>query len=168
MLNTNQVKPHLSKYWCIPKANDSRFVANMEDVLGIYKREYNPQIPVICMDEKPIQLLGEARERIAAKPLRLDPDTNLPKLGEVEKLDSEYVRLGTASIFIFTEPLGGWRHVEALQNRKKGDFAYMVHMISEKYYSHVEKIIMICDNLNTVRQEVAEYIAGNGHPIHSG
>jgi hypothetical protein len=149
MLNTNQVKPHLSKYWCIPKANDSRFVANMEDVLGIYKREYNPKIPVICMDEKPIQLLGEARERIAAKPLRLDPDTNLPKPGEVEKLDSEYVRKGTASIFIFTEPLRGWRHVEALSSRKKGDFARMVYMISENHYPDVEKIILVADNLNT-------------------
>jgi len=149
MLNTNQVKPHLSKYWCIPKANDSSFVANREDIPGIYKREYNPKIPVICMDEKPIQLLGEVRERIAAKPLRLDPDTNIPKPGDVEKLDAEYVRKGTASIFIFTEPLGGWRHVKALQTRKKGDFAYMVHLVSEKYYSHVEKIIMIADNLNT-------------------
>ena len=149
MLNTNQVKPHLSKYWCIPKANDSGFVACMEDVLGIYKREYNPQIPVICMDEKPIQLLGEARGRIAAKPLRTDPDTGLPKPGEVEKLDSEYVRFGTASIFIFTEPLGGWRHVVALPSRKKGDFAYMVRLVSEKYYPHVNKIILVADNLNT-------------------
>ena len=149
MLNTNQVKPHLNKYWCIPKANDSRFVANMEDVLGIYKREYNPKMPVICMDEKPIQLLGEVRERIAAKPLRLDPDTKLPKPGEVEKLDSEYVRKGTASIFIFTEPLRGWRHVEALSSRKKGDFARLVYMISEKHYPDVEKIIFVADNLNT-------------------
>jgi transposase len=59
MLNTNQVKPHLSQYWCIPKDNDARFVANMENILGIYKRPYNPEIPVLCMDEKPIQLLGE-------------------------------------------------------------------------------------------------------------
>jgi len=149
MLNTNQVKPHLSKYWCIPKVNDSSFVANMEDILGIYKREYNPQMPVICMDEKPIQLLGETRERITAKPLRLDSDTGLPLPGTVEKIDSEYVRLGTASIFIFTEPLGGWRHVVALKSRKKGDFAYMVRLVSERYYPHVDKIILVADNLNT-------------------
>jgi transposase len=149
MLNTNEVKPHLSKYWCIPKENDAHFVANMEDVIGIYHRPYNPKVPVICMDEKPIQLLGEARERIAAKPLRLDPDTGLPKPGEVEKLDSEYVRMGTASIFMFTEPLGGWRHTVARSSRKKGDFAFMVRHISENHYPHVEKIILIGDNLNT-------------------
>ena len=64
MLNTNEVKPHLSKYWCIPKENDAHFVAHMEDVLGIYQRPYNPNIPVLCMDEKPVQLLDETVERV--------------------------------------------------------------------------------------------------------
>lgn len=149
MLNTNQVKPHLSKYWCIPKENDADFVLHMEDVLGIYKREYNPKIPVICMDEKPIQLLDEIRERISAEPLRTDPDTKLPKPGKVEKIDSEYVRCGTASIFMFTEPLGGWRHTAALKSRKKGDFALMMRQISDEYYPDVDKIILVADNLNT-------------------
>jgi transposase len=149
MLNTNQVKPHLSKYWCIPKENDADFVLHMEDVLGIYKREYNPKIPVVCMDEKPIQLLDEIRERISAKPLRTDPDTGLPKPGDVEKIDSEYIRCGTASIFMFTEPLGGWRHTVALKSRKKGDFALMMRKISEEYYPEADKIILIADNLNT-------------------
>ena len=130
MLNTNQVKPHLSKYWCIPKANDAGFVANMENVLGIYKREYNPELPVICMDEKPIQLLGEVRDRINAKPLRKDPDTGIPKPGELQKIDYEYSRKGTASIFMFTEPLKGWRHVFTLPSRTKGDFANMVRRVS--------------------------------------
>jgi transposase len=149
MLNTNQVKPHLSKYWCIPKENDAYFVTCMEDILGIYKREYNPRMPVICMDEKPVQLLDEIRERISAKPLRIDEDTGLPKPGEIEKIDAEYVRCGTASIFMFTEPLGGWRHVTALKTRKKGDFALLMREISEKYYPDVEKIILVADNLNT-------------------
>ena len=74
MLNTNEVKPHLSKYWCVPKENDAHFVAHMEDVLGIYQRPYNPNIPVICMDEKPLQLLDEVYERVSAKPFRTDPD----------------------------------------------------------------------------------------------
>ena len=149
MLNTNQVKPHLSKYWCIPKGSDADFVMHMEDVLGVYKRPYDSEIPVICMDEKPIQLLDETRERISAKPLRLDPDTGLPKPGEVEKLDSEYVRCGTASIFMFTEPLGGWRHVVAREQRTKGDYAHMMKRISDKYYPNVKKIIVVSDNLNT-------------------
>lgn len=149
MLNSNQVKPHLSEYWCIPKENDASFVANMEDVLGIYKRAYNPKIPVICMDEKPVQLLDEIRNRISAKPLHIDADTGLPKPGRTEKIDSEYVRCGTASIFMFTEPLGGWRHVAALKSRKKGDFACMMRKIAETNYPDVEKVILIADNLNT-------------------
>lgn len=149
MLNTNQVKPHLSKYWCTPKERDAEFVLNMEDVLSIYKREYNPQIPVICMDEKPVQLLDEIRERVAAKPLSSDPETGLPKPGTVEKIDSEYVRCGTASIFMFTEPLGGWRHTIALKTRKKCDFALLMREVSERYYPDVDKILLIADNLNT-------------------
>jgi len=149
MLNTNEVKPHLSKYWCIPKEGNADFVMHMEDVLSVYKRPYNPDIPVICMDEKPIQLLADARDRIAAKPLRLDPDTEIVKHGEVEKVDSEYVRHGTASIFMFTEPLGKWRHVVARERRTKGDYAYMMKLISDKFYPTVEKIIAVSDNLNT-------------------
>jgi hypothetical protein len=149
MLNTNQVKPHLSKYWCIPKENDAAFVTNMEDVLGIYQKPYNPHVPVVCMDEKPVQLLDEIRNRINAKPIRYDPDAGLPKPGEVEKIDSEYIRCGTASIFMFTEPLGGWRHVMALETRKKGDFAQMMRNIHEQYYPDVEQITLVADNLNT-------------------
>ena len=149
VLNTNQVKPHLSEYWCTPKERDSEFVLNMEDVLGIYQRDYDPRIPVICMDEKPIQLLDEIRDRVSAQPLTVDPDTGITKPGKVKKIDSEYVRCGTASIFMFTEPLGGWRHTVALKTRKKGDFALMMRKISESYYPDVDKIIAVADNLNT-------------------
>jgi len=149
MLNTNEVKPHLSKYWCIPKENDSHFVAAMEDVLGIYQKEYNPKIPVLCMDEKPIQLLDEIIARVSAKPLRTDPDTGLVKPGELEKIDYQYERCGTASIFIFCEPLAGWRYVRALERRTKGDFAMMLAEISETFYPDIERILLISDNLNT-------------------
>jgi len=149
MLNSNEVKPHLSKYWCIPKENDAHFVANMEDVLGIYQRAYNPKIPVVCMDEKPIQLLDEIRERVSAKPLRTDPDTGLVKHGELEKIDYQYERCGVASIFVFCEPLAGWRYVKALNTRTKCDFAMMIKKISDTFYPDVDKIILIADNLNT-------------------
>ena len=121
----------------------------MEDVLGIYKRAYNPNIPVICMDEKPVQLLGEIRERISAKPLRIDPDTGVEIPGSCEKIDSQYERCGTASIFMFCEPLGGWRHTVALKTLKKGDFAVMMNEVSQIYYPNVDKIILVADNLNT-------------------
>jgi len=149
MLNTNEVKPHLSKYWCIPKENDAHFVAHMEDVLGIYQRPYNPRFPVICMDEKPVQLLDEIRERVNAKPLRTDPDTGLIKHGELEKIDYQYERCGVASIFVFCEPLGGWRYLESLPTRKKGDFAMMTKKVTERFCPDAEKIIFVSDNLNT-------------------
>ena len=149
MLNTNEVKPHLSKYWCVPKENDAHFVAHMEDVLGIYQREYNPKFPVICMDEKPIQLLDEIRERVNAKPLRTDPDTGLIKCGELEKIDYQYERCGVASIFVFCEPLKGWRYMEALPTRKKGDFAMMTKKVTDRFCPDAESVIFISDNLNT-------------------
>jgi len=149
LLNTNEVKPHLSEYWCTPKERDASFVMNMEDVLGIYKLDYNPRIPVICMDEKPVQLLDEIRERVTAKPLHIDPDTNVIMRGQVEKIDSEYIRCGTASIFMFTEPLGGWRHTVAMNTRKMGDFALLMKEVSDVYYNDVDKIILVADNLST-------------------
>jgi len=149
LLNTNEVKPHLSEYWCIPKENDADFVACMEDVLGIYQLPYNPKVPVLCMDEKPIQFLDETRKRIEAKPLRVDPETDLPKPGTVEKIDSEYVRCGHGSIFIFTEPLAGWRRVMARQTRTKGDFAFLMHQLYQERYSCSDKVLLISDNLNT-------------------
>ena len=100
LLNSNEVKPHLSKYYCIPKENDAHFVAHMEDVIRIYHREYNPRVPVLCMDEKPVQLLDDIYERINAKPLRIDPDTGLVKHGELEKIDFQYERCGVSSIFV--------------------------------------------------------------------
>jgi len=149
MLNTNQVKPHIGEYWCIPKENDASFVANMEDILGIYQRKYNPLIPVICMDEKPVQFLDETRKRIKAKPLRIDPETNLEKQGSNEKIDSEYIRCGHGSIFVFTEPLVGWRYIVARETRKKHDFAYLVKQILEEHCHKAEKVILVSDNLNT-------------------
>lgn len=114
LLNSNELEPHLSKYWCISKQNDSAFVASMGDILGIYQPPYRGETPVVCMDEKPLQLLGEIREWISAVPIHMDPDTQLPKPRYCEKIDSEYIRCGTASIFMFTESLGGWRHASAL------------------------------------------------------
>jgi hypothetical protein len=179
MLNTNEVKPHLSNYWCIPKENDAAFVANMEDVLGIYQRTYDQKIPVLCMDEKPIQFLEETRKRIEAKPLRIGPETSLPKLGKNKKIDSEYVRCGHGSIFIFTEPLAGWRHVIARETRTKGDFAFLMRQILRERYSDVDKIILIADNLNThskasfyeafpvhIAYELAQILEFHYTPVH--
>jgi hypothetical protein len=109
----------------------------MDDVLAVYARPYDRQKPVVCMDEKPYQLLEHARESL---PLRS---------GSVEKVDSEYVRNGTCSIFIFTEPLAGWREAEALPRRTKSDWAGKAKWLLDEHYPDVEKVVLVMDNLNT-------------------
>lgn len=127
----------MKAYWCIPPEQNATFVAAMEDVLEVYSRPYNPARPVICMDEKPYQLLGEVRNPIPAEP------------GAVEKVDSEYKREGTCSIFIFTEPLAGWRYTEALERRTKIDWAHRVKWVLDRQYPDAEKVVLVMDNLNT-------------------
>ena len=127
----------MKAYWCIPPEQNAAFVAAMEDVLEVYSRPYNSTKPVVCMDEKPYQLLDEVRESIPSKP------------GDVEKVDSEYKREGTCSIFIFTEPLAGWRYAKALKRRTKIDWAHQVKWVLDSQYPNAEKVILVMDNLNT-------------------
>ena len=123
--------------WCIPPEQNSAFVAAMEDVLSVYARPYDQQKPVVCMDEKPYQLLDHVREPLPAQP------------GFTEKIDNEYKRNGTCSIFIFTEPLAGWREAEALLRRTKLDWAHKVKWLLDEQYPDVEKVVLVMDNLNT-------------------
>lgn len=109
----------------------------MEDILEVYTRPYDESIPVVCMDEKPYQLLDEQRNPIPMKP------------GQVKKIDNEYVRNGTCSIFIFTEPLRGWRYTYASERRTKKDWAEQVRVLLEEHYPDVPKICLVMDNLNT-------------------
>jgi hypothetical protein len=109
----------------------------MEDVLTVYGRPYAEQYPVVCMDEKPYQLLEEVREPLPVKP------------GHTEKVDNEYRRNGTCSIFMFTEPLGGWRHTEALPQRTKKDWAHKIQWLVDTQYPDAKKVVLVMDNLNT-------------------
>ena len=105
--------------------------------MEVYSRPYNPARPVVCMDEKPCQLLDETRDSIPAKP------------GSVRKIDSEYKREGTCSIFIFTEPLAAWRYAKALERRTKIDWAGQVKWVLDNKYPDAEKVVLVADNLNT-------------------
>lgn len=127
----------MKKCWCIPPNENGAFVANMEDVLDVYHRPYNENCPVVCMDEKPYQLLGESRE-----PLPM-------KAGEINRYDNEYVRNGTCSIFMFTEPLRGKRNVSVLQRRTKKDWALQIEELLEVHYPDAAKVCLVMDNLNT-------------------
>ena len=103
----------------IPPEADAEFTAHMEDVLETYKRPYDPQHPVVCMDEQPVQLVKETREPLAAT-------TEHP-----ERVDYEYERAGTAAVFLFCEPLSGWREAQARERRTKADWALEVAGLME-------------------------------------
>ena len=109
----------------------------MEDVLAVYARPYDPARPVVCMDEKPYQLLGHARDPIPATP------------GQDLKEDSEYVRRGTCSIFCWVEPLAGWRRVDAQPQRTRTDWAHQTERLLTLDYPDAEKVVLVMDNLNT-------------------
>lgn len=127
----------MRKCWVIPPKGNAAFVANMEDVLELYKRPYNPAIPVICMDEQPTQLIKETRMKIPIEP------------GKPERVDYEYERNGTAVNFMFTEPLAGWRKVNVRERKTSIDWAYEIKELLDEDYPEVEKVILVCDNLNT-------------------
>lgn len=109
----------------------------MEDILSVYHLEYEKDIPLICMDEQPVQLLDEKIAPIPAKP------------GRVQKEDFEYIRKGSVSIFLFTEPLKGWRHVQASEQRTRKDWAEQIHELLTVHYKDAKKIRLVMDNLNT-------------------
>lgn len=110
----------------------------MEDILEVYSRPLDEKRPVICMDEKPFQLLDEYLEPIP-----------MSEHNHREKYDCEYIRKGSCSIFMFTEPLGGWREAHALSRRTAVDWAHQVKWLIDEAYPDVEKIVLVMDNLNT-------------------
>jgi hypothetical protein len=125
------------KYWVIPPESDAEYVAQMETVLDLYAQPYDPDCPVICMDEQPVQLQKEVRPPL--------PET----LTHEARVDYEYERAGTASIFMFTEPLVGWRQVSVRDSRTKADWATEVAHLLEGRYAKAPKIHLVSDNLNT-------------------
>ena len=109
----------------------------MEDVLDVYERPYDPKIPVVCMDEKPYQLLGDVRESWAMRP------------GDKQKIDCEYKRNGTCSIFAFIEPKGGHHHISVRERRTANDWAEEIKYMVDEMFPEAEKIVLVMDNLNT-------------------
>lgn len=108
-------------------------------MLEAYTRRYDAQRPVVCMDEKSKQLVGEICKPIPARP------------GEVERCDYEYVRNGTANLFLMVEPLRGWRKVNVTTRRTKVDFAKQVKELADVHYADADRITLVMDNLNTHR-----------------
>ncbi len=131
------MKPWQKEQWCLPPEGDAEFVAAMEDVLEVYHRPFDPQRPLVCLDEASKQLIGEVAEPVPAEP------------GQPERIDYEYVRNGTANLFMISEPLTGWRHVEVTDRRTAVDFAEVVRALVEEVYPEAEKVVLVLDNLNT-------------------
>ena len=129
------MKPWKVKGWVIPPEQNAEFVANMENVLDIYKRPYSEEYPVVCMDESPKQLIGETRI------------TSRTKDG-IKLIDYEYSRKGVCNIFMANEPLVGKRIVKVTDRKTKRDWAEFIQDIAEKY-STAQKITLVMDNLNT-------------------
>jgi hypothetical protein len=124
--------------WCIPPAQDAAFVCQMEQVLEVYKRPYDPARPVVCMDEQPKQLISESRRPIPSAP------------GRPERVDYEYTREGTCTVWMFVEPLGGWRDVRVTETKTAVDWAEQVRrLVDDPRYAKAGRITLVCDNLNT-------------------
>lgn len=123
--------------WVIPPAQSGEFVAHMEDVLDVYQQPYDPQIPLVCMDEQPVQLIKEVRQPLPAEE------------GKPERYDYEYERNGTATIFLFTEPLRGVRLVSVRERKTAVDWAMEVQDLLEHRDPEADRIRLVCDNLNT-------------------
>jgi hypothetical protein len=127
----------LREQWCIPPEADAEFVCAMEDVLEVYHRPYDEKRPLVCLDEASKQLVGEAVQPLPAEP------------GQPERFDYEYVRNGTANLFMISEPLLGWRAVQVTERRTAKDFAEVVRWLAEEVHPEAEAVVLVLDNLNT-------------------
>jgi hypothetical protein len=126
----------LKKKWCIPTVG-AEFVWRMEDVLDLYAKPYDPKRPWVCFDEKMVQLIIETRHPLPMKP------------GKPERFDYEYKRNGTRNLFVFFQPLAGWRHVKVTERRTKIDFAHCMQYLVDVLFPEALVIGVVQDNLNT-------------------
>ena len=135
-LAENELKPWLKKMWCISAVNPE-FIARMEDVLDLYGQAPDELRPVVCFDETPRQLIGESRVPVTPKP------------GKPARFDYEYVRNGTANVFMFIDVHRSWRHAKVTDRRACGDFAECMRDLVDTHYPTAECIRVVLDNLST-------------------
>jgi len=125
--------------WCIPPQQNAAFVAQMEQVLQVYARPYDRSYPVVCMDEQPKQLIRQTREPIVTP------------TGE-KRIDHGYIREGVCNVWMFVEPLGGWRDVRVSERRTAVDWAQQIQaLVDGPRFVDAQRITVVCDNLNTHR-----------------
>jgi hypothetical protein len=127
----------LKEQWVLPPESNGGFVAAMDDVLDVYKRPYDAQQPVVCLDEASKQLVAEVNAPLPPEP------------GQPERVDYEYERRGTANVFMVFEPLAGQRRVAVTARRTAVDFANVVRRLVDVDYAQADRVILVMDNLNT-------------------
>jgi hypothetical protein len=123
--------------WCIPPEQNARFVCDMENVLEVYKRPYDPTHPVVCFDETNKQLVEEKRTPLPAAP------------GKPCRFDYEYRRKGSVNLFMLCQPLCGWREVNVTGQRTRRDFAEQVRQLLDVRFADAERVTLVMDNLVT-------------------
>lgn len=138
-LREKKIKPWQHKMWCVPHV-DAEYVARMEDVLDLYAEDATADEPVVCFDESPVQLIGEARTPIPASP------------GRPARIDYEYRRNGTANLFVFLDAHEPWRHVKVTERRESADFAECMRDLVDIHYPDAKRIRVVLDNLSTHRE----------------
>lgn len=142
------------KSWCLPTRYDSKststakFIAKMEDVLRVYERPYDPEYPVVCIDEKHKELRGHTPGRGLVPP-RPSPHKAQARDARDAREDYAYTRGGMANIFMVCEPLRGWRRVAVTEQRTACDFAHQLHKLVHEDFPNAKKITLVTDNLNT-------------------
>jgi hypothetical protein len=136
------LKPWLKQHWVLPKPADADFACAMEDVLEVYTRPLDPQRPVVCVDEASKQLVADVTPAVPMQP------------GQPVREDYEYVRCGTANLFMIVEPLAGQRQVKVTDRRTNQDFAELLRDVSDVHYPRADKIVLVMDNLNTHKLSV--------------
>ncbi len=127
----------MSQRFCIPERDLARFIAQMEVVLDLYSQEHSENEPLICMDEASLQLQGHVHEPIPLKP------------GQDAKEDYHYSREGVQALFMFFNPMAGWRRVSNRAHRTRVDWAEEVRQLLDEDYPLATKVKLLCDNLNT-------------------
>jgi len=136
-LLANDLKPWLKRQWCIAPTASADFVCHMEDVLEVYHRPFDPQRPVVCLDETTKQLVSETRTPLPAA------------AGRPVSHDYEYERQGVATLFMLCAPLHGWREVSVRERKTRVDYAQCLRALAEEHFPQAEKIVLVQDNLNT-------------------
>ena len=136
-LRANDLKPWPKRQWCIAPTASADFVCHMEDVLAVYPRPFDPQRPVVCLDETTKQLVSATRTPLPAA------------AGRPVSYAYEYERQGVAPLFMLCAPLQGWREVSVRERKPRVDYAQCLRALAAEHFPQAEKIVLVQDNLNT-------------------